>query len=151
MKTYKISTDVINSVVSIYRPDYTRIKLNCSTEESINITSGIRQGCTGSTTLFKLLTYKIAKEMMSTGMGFKNPQIYLPLLLFADDGLMLSQSLEEATSMLQALVKASERCGLKINKEKSVLLIYNHDEVDETKENEGIPIAEETKYLGGHH
>ena len=50
--------------------------------------------------------------------------------------------------MLQVLIKASERCGLKINKEKSVILIYNSDEMDETKEIEGIPVAEETKYLG---
>ena len=85
------------------------------TEEVINITSGIRQGCTGSTTLFKLITYMIAKELHSTGMGFRNRQIYLPLLLFADDGLMLSQSKRETESMIQTLVKVSEQCGLEIN------------------------------------
>ena len=96
----------------------------------------------------RALTHRIVKEMMSTGMRFKNPQIYLPLLLFADDGLMPSQSPRETESMLQVLIKASERCGLKINKEKGVIMIYNYEEIGVIKQTEGIPVEEETKNLG---
>ena len=130
MKEYKLHPDVINSVVAIYSADYTKIKLNSSTEQNINITSGIRQGCTGSTTLFKLITYKIVKAITATRLGFRNRQIYLPLLMFADDGLMLSQSIHELEIMLQVLIKVSEECGLKINKDKSVILIYNNTQTD---------------------
>ena len=148
MKMYRIHPDIIDSVAAIYRADYTKIKLNDDTEETIKITSGIRQGCTGSTTLFKLITYRIAKEIMATGMGYRDLQIYLPILLFADDGLLLSQSLKETDIMLQVLTKASEKHGLNIIRENSVILIYNHDGVDEIKDIEGIPVTEETKYLG---
>ena len=99
MKMYRIHPDIINSVTAIYGADYTKIKLNNDTEETIKITSGIRQGCTRSTTLF--ITYRIAKEIMATGMGYSDLQIYLPILLFADDGLLLSQSLKETEMMLQ--------------------------------------------------
>ena len=53
MKKYKIHPNIISSIVNIYREDSTRMQLNSSTEEVLDITSGIRQGCTGSTTLFK--------------------------------------------------------------------------------------------------
>ena len=149
LKKYKVHPNIINSIVEIYREDSTKIKLNKNTEEVINITSGIRQGCTGSTTLFKLITYEIAKELMATRLGFQTRQIYLPLLLFVDDGLMLSQSQREMETMLEILIKASEKCGLTINKEKSAVLVYNSDEsAHELKEIGGIPVVEETKYLG---
>ena len=149
MKKYKIHPDIINSVTAVYTEDNTRIKLNEDTDEVIKITSGIRQGCTGSTTLFKLLTYEIAKNLIETRMGYRDRQIYLPILLFADDGLMLSQSAKETEDMLKVLIKASGQCGLKINKEKSVIIVYNQKEdSDEMQEIEGIPVKEETKYLG---
>ena len=148
MKKYKIHPDIISSVVSIYEGDSTIIKLNSRNEEVINITSGIRQGCTGSTTLFKLITYEIAKEVMATGMGFRNEQIYVPLLLFADDGLMLAQDKTELKHMLKVLIKASEQCGLQINKDKSIILIYDQGGSHEEIEIEGIPVTGETKYLG---
>ena len=116
MKKYKVHPEVISSVVAIYGEDSTIIKLNNDNEQSIDITSGIRQGCTGSTTLFKLVTYEIAKELMSTRMGYNDRNIYLPLLLFADDGLVLSQSEKETEMMIKVLTQASEKCGLRINK-----------------------------------
>ena len=149
LKKYKVHPNIINSIVEIYREDSTKIKLNKNTEEVINITSGIRQGCTGSTTLFKLIAYEIAKELMATRLGFQTRQIYLPLLLFADDGLMLSQSQREMETMLEILIKASEKCGLTINKEKSAVVVYNSDEsAHELKEMGAIPVVEEAKYLG---
>lgn len=148
MMKYKIHPSIISSVVSIYSDDYTRIKLNGEIEENINVTSGIRQGCTGSTTLFKLITYLIAKELMTTRMGYNDKHVYLPLLLFADDGLLLSQSKGETERMIRVLSKESEKCGLQVNKEKSVIMIYNQDEGEDSTEIEGIPVVEETKYLG---
>ena len=148
MKKYKIHPDIISSIVSIYKGDSTNIKLNSRNEEVINITSGIRQGCTGSTTLFKLITYEIAKEVMATGMGFRNEQIYIPLLLFAEDGLMLAQDKAELKQMLKVLVKASERCGLQIYKDKSIILIYDQGGSHVETEIEGIPVRGETKYSG---
>ena len=80
MKIYRIHPDIIDSVTAIYRADYTKIKLYNDTEETIKITSGIRQGCTESTTLFKLITYMITKQIMEAGMGYRDFQIYFPIL-----------------------------------------------------------------------
>ena len=82
-------------------------------------------------------------------MGFRNQQVHLPILLFADDGLVLSQSRKETEQMIQILTRLSEECGLTISKEKSVVLVYNNDEnTSEIKEIQGIPVKNEIKYLG---
>ena len=55
---------------------------------------------------------KLQKEVMVTGTGFRNKQTHVPLLFFADDGLMLAQDKVELKHMLKVLIKASEQCGL---------------------------------------
>ena len=82
-------------------------------------------------------------------MGFRNQQVHLPILLSADDGLVLPQSRKETEQMIQILTRLSEECGLTISKEKSVVLVYNNDEnTSEIKEIQGIPVKNEIKYLG---
>ena len=56
-------------------------------EFEIEVTSGIRQSCTASTVLFKLITYKIIEEMRKTeGTQILGPKI--TCLFYADDGLL---------------------------------------------------------------
>ena len=60
MIKYKIHPNIIDIVSRVYKDDFTKIEIG-DLEENIDITSGIKQGCTGSTTLFKLITYEIIK------------------------------------------------------------------------------------------
>ena len=53
----------------------------------MNITSGIKQGCTGSTTLFKLITYEIIKELEKNGERLEMDANLPNSLFFADDSL----------------------------------------------------------------
>ena len=57
LKFYKIDSNIINSVVSIYTGDETTITLRDNVQLKLSISSGIRQGCTLSTTIFKMITY----------------------------------------------------------------------------------------------
>ena len=148
LKWYKVHPDVINAISSIYMKDFTQIRLNEETKGSIKVTSGIRQGCTGSTVLFKVVTYIIMKELMKTGLGFRSRQIYLPLLFFADDGLILTQSIVEMKKMLNKMTEISGKCGLAINTSKCAVLQFNDIKEDANGDIEGIKIVQEIKYLG---
>ena len=67
--------------------DSTKIQLEKNKEiEKEVVTSGIRQGCTASTVLFKLITYKIIEEMRKTE-GIKILGLKIACLFYADDGL----------------------------------------------------------------
>ena len=48
---YKIHYKIIDAIANIYRNDYTEVQFG-EIRREIEITSGIRQGCTGSTILF---------------------------------------------------------------------------------------------------
>ena len=146
MIAYKIHPKVIDAVTNIYQGDETTIRLNDDTAEELEVTSGIRQGCTGSTTLFKIVTYIIMKEIHKTTLGFRSEEFYTPVLFFADDGLILAKSLQETKTLIQTISKVSKKCGLDINKEKSAIIIYNCKE--QPTEIEGIPVTDNLKYLG---
>ena len=50
MKDYKIHPKVIDATAEIYEGDTTKINIGYDLETELDITSGIKQGCTGSTT-----------------------------------------------------------------------------------------------------
>ena len=54
---YKINPGLIDLVARVYSGDEVVIRWG-DREERIRVTSGIRQGCTASTTFFKLITYQ---------------------------------------------------------------------------------------------
>ena len=51
MKDYMIEPSIINLIAKIYSNDSTTVTLG-EIEEEMDINSGIKQGCTASTTLF---------------------------------------------------------------------------------------------------
>ena len=76
--------------------------------------------------------------------GYKDDIVNLFTLFFADDGLIIAQNKENAIKN----IKYVNECGLKINRNKSKVLIYNN--AQEIEEIEGLKITSEIKYLGIH-
>ena len=58
----------------------------------------------------------------------------------------MAETKENAKKNLEILKRVSESFGLKINKEKSKILVYNSKE--DIKEIEGIEVVDKIKYLG---
>ena len=97
--------------------------------KKIDVASGIRQDCTISSVLFKLITYMIMNELDQKGHGYKDENLFaLKSLFFADDALLLSHSLEEARENLEIITDTSKKFGLEIYREKSNILIFNMKE-----------------------
>ena len=59
-------------------------------EETLDVTSGIRQGCTVSTELFKLVTYEIIKKLEETGDKVMIEGIDFSSLFYADDSILVA-------------------------------------------------------------
>ena len=145
LKDYKINSDIINVISKIYEGDRTTINKGHKTETEIIVTSGIRQGCTGSTTLFKLITYDIIKKLEGKS-GYQDELFKLTSLFYADDGLLLAQNVSEAKQIIDELIGVGEECGLSINKGKSRILIFNMK--GRPKSIRGIDVVKQIKYLG---
>ena len=92
---------------------YYYTKVQCGEiRREIEITSKIKQGCTGSTILFKIVTYMIMAELDRRGTGYNDEHIKIKSLFFADDALLLSHSLEEAKENLVIITDVSREFGL---------------------------------------
>ena len=146
LKYYKIDPRVIDAVANIYKDDRIELSLGKNLKEEIIATNGIRQGCTLSATLFKLISYRIIKEINIWTKGYATENIVIRTLFFADDGLLVSDSVEQATEDIRSLQAITKQYGLELNKSKSSILVFN---VKNKPDNiDGINITQEMKYLG---
>jgi len=147
MKYWKCDPRIIDVVVELYNGDSTKIEREGVHCGEIEVRSGIRQGCTGSPQLFSMVVSMIIEKIVHSGMGYRRAGIYVPVLFYADDGLLLARSLREAVAMVNLLEESSAECGLLVNREKSVCLVFNGDEA-EGASIAGIKVATEVRYLG---
>ena len=142
---YRIHPDIIEAIANIYQEDYTQLQYG-DIHKEIGITSGIRQGCTGSTILFKLVTYMIMSQLEERGRGYQDENIKIKSLFFADDGLLLAHSIEEAKENLEIVTNVSREFGLEINREKSNIIIFRMK--DQPENIASIDVVKRMKYLG---
>ena len=145
LKEQMINPYIIDLVAKIYSDDSTVVTYG-EIEEEMDINSGVKQGCTASTILFKLVTYMIMKRVENTGERYEVEGLDLSTLLYADDSLTMARRLEAAKKNLRIIIEESKKYGLEINKEKSSVLIFNNRE--NISEIEGIQVNNNFKYLG---
>ena len=146
LKMYKIHGNVINIISKIYQGDKTDLIFNKQNCGSIEVTSGIRQGCNVSALLFVIVTYKIIEEMERSRLGYRDNDFYLPLLFYMDDALLLARKREDAVSMVNIFERTAMKFGLKLNRKKCQMIVFNSK--DQEREINGIKTAENMKYLG---
>ena len=97
---FKIHPELIELMVKVYSGDKTIIKLG-GMEAEIEVSSGIRQGCTGSTFFFKIVTFIILERLEEMGVMFKIDDIEISSLWFCDDTTMIANSIEAASKNLK--------------------------------------------------
>ena len=142
---YKINPGLIDLVARVYSGDEVVIRWG-DREERIRVTSGIRQGCTASTTFFKLITYIIIEELEGRGVLFEVDGVRINSLWFADDSIVVANSVEAAERNLKIVKEIGGYFGLEINEKKSMALVYR--DKGEIREIGGIKVVDSIKYLG---
>ena len=67
-------------------------------------------------------------------------------LFFADDGMILMQTIQEAEKSIQLLSENTNDCGLSINKNKSNIIIFNSK--NQPEYTEAIHVTTNITYIG---
>ena len=111
----------------------------------MDVTSGIRQGCTASTSLCKLITYKIIQKIQQIQHSYTDNALRIDSLLDADDGMILASSIKGAEERIQ-VIRVSGEYGSEMNKIKIQIVTFNMK--DRPEQINGIQVKEEFKYLG---
>ena len=76
LKELNIDPNIIDIISDIYTGDKTSLYINQEKQTDIDISSGIRQGCNGSTVFFLIITYVLIEALMQNHKGFKKPVSY---------------------------------------------------------------------------
>ena len=81
-------------------------------QTDINISSGIRQGCNCSSTLFILITYYIIEKLYNRLREFNNNHIKIVYLFYADNGLILEDNEEETRKSIHSIRNIASEVGI---------------------------------------
>ena len=146
MKELRIAGEVVEIFRKVYGEDRTRIEIRDGMNVDLGVESGIRQGCTASTVIFKLITFKIIEALRRELQGIRVGEDRIRCLFYADDGLLMTRSVEEAERGIRELRRVVGIYGLEMNIRKSEVMIYNKEE--KPQQIGGIGVVEEIRYLG---
>ena len=134
---YKCDPKVIEVVASMYEGDRTEIWREGVRMGELEVRSGIRQGCTGSPQLFVMVVGMIIEKIVRSGLGYRSGSVRVPVLFYADDGLLMARSTGEAERMVELLEEEADKCGLRMNREKSMCMIFNGEQNEQAVIGEG--------------
>ena len=105
---FKVNPHIINLIVQMYENDKTTIHLG-KLKETIEVTCGIRQGCSISTLLFKLVTFTIIEELRNNADLYKIGKYKGNSLWLADDATIIATDEASMGKALNALEIAGKK------------------------------------------
>jgi len=111
---YKVNPKTIDLIVQLYEKYETTLNLR-RMMETIVITCGIRQGCSISTLLFKMVTFCIIGPI-EEGKIYKVAEYEGNSLWLADDATLIANSKENVEDNIKVLEESGGEYGLKLNK-----------------------------------
>ena len=86
---YKVNPKIIDLIVQLYEKDETTLNLG-KMKETIEVTCGIRQGCSISTHLFKMVTFCIIEDLQKKRKIYRVGEYEGNSLWLADDATLIA-------------------------------------------------------------
>ena len=150
-----VSSKFINAIKAMYTSVRASVKHNGEISEQIPSLTGVKQGDPSSSLLFMLFVNDIAQNI-NTDIGdiFTINEMKIFLIAYADDQVLFSTSPESLQSMISDLQIYCETYKLKINTNKTKIMIFESCSRPTTHNfylyNEKLEVVSSFKYLGMH-
>ena len=135
--------------------DQTRscVKVNNCLSRYFSINVGTRQGCNLSPNLFNLFLSDLPKTLKQPGTeAVQLDNEYINLLMYVDDIVLLSHTSSGLKKLLGLLHEYCEKWGLRVNTNKTKVIIFNTRKSPKNLSfemgQEGVEIVNEYNYLG---
>ena len=155
LRTTDVDEKDIRCIQSLYWHQSAHITTNNLTTDDIEIRRGVRQGCILSPLLFNLYSEAIFNETFEDeDTGIRVNGVYVNNIRYADDSVIIADTIEDLQQMIDRLNRTSNKYGLKVNSNKTKLMIISRRKVPYTHAQllvDGVALERVScyKYLGG--
>ena len=124
---YNINGKFYDCLSMLYNRDQVCVKIDNKTTECFQANRGVKQGCILSPLLFNIFLSDLQSqiEQPDNSPAFISQNKQLGCLMWADDLLLLSQTDVGLNKMLETLNKYTTSNGLKINIDKTKVMVFN--------------------------
>ena len=143
---------LIKTLINWYSKLAASVKWNNSMSGTFRICSGVRQGGILSPALFNIYVNCIIIKLRSSALGCHISNIYLGVIMYADDILLLSSSCIELQKMLNACSDLGDILGIRFNSKKSKCIIIGPNKPSKLPDmyidNDLLQWCDKIKYLG---
>ena len=117
-----VPNDVRNLVSDLYSNTFTTISVNGQKTRTIQINSGVKQGCPLSPLLFNFVIDELIDEIQQLDSGYKLQGQQVSIMGFADDLVLISDNDYGMKHLLQRCETFFDNRGLSVNTKKSLSL-----------------------------
>lgn len=152
LKKTEIDESDIRIIENLYWGQKAAVRVEDRLTDEINIRRGVRQGCVLSPLLFNVYSEELfaeAFEELSEGISINGEHINN--IRYADDTILLADTLEGMRTMLELLAQHGSEYGLNLNASKTKYMIIsksNHDNQQLVINNKKIQRVNHITYLG---
>ena len=94
MLTFGLKGKMYNIIRTMYKNIQSSVRISGHLTDWFSITSGVRQGDNIAPTLFAMFVNDLAEEIKSLNVGVAVGNIFVSLLFYADDIVLLSETME---------------------------------------------------------
>ena len=134
-------------IVQMYEREKTTINLG-KLKRTIDVTSGIRQGCSISTLLFKMVTFTIIEKLNKSVAAYETGAYKGNSLWLADDAVLIANSEATLEKALNVLEIEGGKNELELSEEKTRIVKIRGQKIEGQTHIGKYRIEKEAKYLG---
>lgn len=142
----------IRLIVNLYWKQTAFVEIGNTESQQIPIKRGVRQGCVLSPMLFNIYSEEIFVEALEDQpVGVRIGGEIINNIRYADDTVLLAESMSDLQILLNRVSGTSEKYGLKINIGKTKMMIISKDGAENAQlelSGEHIERVQHFKYLG---
>ncbi|WP_176691521.1 reverse transcriptase domain-containing protein [Enterobacter cloacae complex sp. GF14B] len=121
-----IPTELILGIMALYKSVIGHVGTSKGLSTLIHSTIGVKQGCPLSPTLFGMYVDEVSDYIDRDGdRGAQLAGTWIPLLLYADDIVLISDSPKGMQQHLDALHSFAKDSGLSVNLGKTKVMVFN--------------------------
>ena len=121
-----VPIELIWGIQALYKTVTGQVHTPEGFSELIHSTVGVKQGCPLSPTLFGIYVDEVSNYIERTGdRGAQLAGTWIPLLLYADDIVLVSNSPEGMQRHLDTLHTFAQDSGLSVNMSKTKVMVFN--------------------------